>query len=180
MPTSGETNSAGFFGSASQSNLQSLGHINILGSSRGLNIHDMTMDQPSAQYDDQKKAKLEVSMGFAQSTSNGAAAEAATESFNNQSEHGSATASNWHQAHHHAQAYTNAQYPSQYFTQVQMYCHALSICLRTLLYLSCQFHLQVLLIFILLLRNCSIFILLCRALMHGNKRYLSRFGRVSS
>lgn len=118
VPSSGETNPTGFYGSASQSNLQSLGHINILGSSRGLNIHDMAMDQPSAQYDDQKKAKLEVNIPYGQSTSNGTAAEAATESYTNQSEHGSATASNWHQAHHHAQAYTSAQYPSQYFTQV--------------------------------------------------------------
>lgn len=119
-PTSSETNATGFFGSAaSQSNLQSLGHINILGS-RGLNIHDMTMDQPSAQYDDQKKAKLEVNMGFASSPTNGTAAEAATESFTNQSDHANGTASNWHQAHHHAQAYTNAQYPTSYFSQVDI------------------------------------------------------------
>jgi len=107
--TSSETNGIGFFGSASQSDLQSLGHVNILGS-RGLNIHDMTMDQPSANFDDQKKAKLEVNMGFASPASNGAAAEAGTESFTNQYDHANATASNWHQAHHHAQAYLNAQY----------------------------------------------------------------------
>jgi hypothetical protein len=122
VPSSGETNPTGFFGSASQSNLQSLGHINILGTSRGLNIHDITMDQSSAQYDDQKKAKLEVNIPYGQSTSNGTTTEAATESYTHQSENGSATASNWHQAHHHAQAYTSAQYPSQYFTQVLQPC----------------------------------------------------------
>lgn len=118
VPSSGEANSTGFFGSASQSSLQSLGHINILGGNRGLSIHDMAMDQSSAQYDDHKKAKLEASMGFASSPGR-AAAEAAADTFTNQSEHGSATNSNWHQAHHHAQAYTNSQYPTGYFTQVQ-------------------------------------------------------------
>ncbi|XP_024381935.1 uncharacterized protein [Physcomitrium patens] len=116
VPSSGEANSTGFFGSASQSSLQSLGHINILGGNRGLSIHDMAMDQSSAQYDDHKKAKLEASMGFASSPGR-AAAEAAADTFTNQSEHGSATNSNWHQAHHHAQAYTNSQYPTGYFTQ---------------------------------------------------------------
>lgn len=82
-------------------------------------MHDMAMDQTSAQYDDQKKAKLEVDMGFASSTSNEAVTEAAADSFTNQSEHVSATASNWHQAHHHTQAYTSPQYPTSYFTQVQ-------------------------------------------------------------
>lgn len=76
----------------------------------------MAMDQSSAQYDDHKKAKLEASMGFASSPGR-AAAEAAADTFTNQSEHGSATNSNWHQAHHHAQAYTNSQYPTGYFTQ---------------------------------------------------------------
>jgi hypothetical protein len=80
------------------------------------------MDQSSAQYDDQKKAKLEVNIPYGQSTSNGTTTEAATESYTHQSENGSATASNWHQAHHHAQAYTSAQYPSQYFTQVLQPC----------------------------------------------------------
>nr|ADB81905.1 MIKC* MADS-box transcription factor [Funaria hygrometrica] len=116
VPSSGEMNSTGFFGSGSQSSLQSLGHMNILGGNRGLSIHDMAMDQSSAQYDDQKKAKLEVSMGFT-STPGRAVAEAAADTFTNQSEHGSATNSNWHQAHHHAQSYTNSQYPTGYFTQ---------------------------------------------------------------
>ncbi|XP_073388586.1 uncharacterized protein [Physcomitrium patens] len=117
VPSSGETNPTSFFGSASQPTLQSLGHIHILGNNRGLNMHDMAMDQTSAQYDDQKKAKLEVDMGFASSTSNEAVTEAAADSFTNQSEHVSATASNWHQAHHHTQAYTSPQYPTSYFTQ---------------------------------------------------------------
>nr|ADB81907.1 MIKC* MADS-box transcription factor [Funaria hygrometrica] len=117
VPSNGETNPTGFFGSASQPTLQSLGHINILGNNRGLNIHEMAMDQTFAQYDDQKKAKLEVDMGFASSTSNGTVTEAAADSFTNQSEHVSATASNWHQAHHHAQAYTSPQYPTTYFSQ---------------------------------------------------------------
>lgn len=100
----------------------------------------MTLEQPGAQYDDsqQKKAKLEVNMGFASSSSNEAVAAAAVaaaaaaaeedtgETFANQSEqaHGSTSASNWHHqqpAHHqahHAQAYAASQYPNGFFHQV--------------------------------------------------------------
>ncbi|KAG0612552.1 hypothetical protein M758_6G036700 [Ceratodon purpureus] len=41
------------------------------------------------------------------------------ETFTNQSEqaHGSTSASNWHQAHHHAQAYANSQYSNGFFNQ---------------------------------------------------------------
>ena len=81
----------------------------------------MAMDQPSSQYDDKKKAKVEVIMEFGQSTSNGRAAEATIKTFTNQSEHGSATASNWHRHHHHAQAYTSAlgvKFMSEEFTSI--------------------------------------------------------------
>ena len=110
-----------FPGSASQSGLHNLGQL--VSGNRGLSIHDMALEQPGAgQYDDQKKSKLEVkSMGFgASSSSSGAAAEGTAETFTNQSEqaHGNTSASNWHQAHHHAQAYTSSQYPSGFFNQV--------------------------------------------------------------
>ena len=121
--------------SASQSNLHNLGQMNIVSANRGLNIHDMAMEQSNGQttYDDsQKKAKLEVNMGFASSNSSGAAAEGAGETFTSQAEtqaHGSGSATNWqqqqsHQPHHpHApqqqQAYASPpQYPSGYFSQV--------------------------------------------------------------
>jgi hypothetical protein len=58
--------------------------MNIVSANRGLNIHDMAMEQSNGQttYDDsQKKAKLEVNMGFASSNSSGAAAEGAGETF---------------------------------------------------------------------------------------------------
>lgn len=120
MGSTSEASPSGFFPATSQTNLHTLGQINIVGNNRGLNIHDMALDQPNSQYEDQKKAKLEVNMGFTSSSSNGAVAEGAAETFTNQSEqaHASASASNWHQAHHHAQAYTNAQYPTGYFSQV--------------------------------------------------------------
>ena len=110
--------------SASQSNLHSLaGQMSLVGTSRGLNIHDMALERSSVQYEDQKKAKGEANTGFASSSSSGAAAEGTAETFTGQSEpaHGGASASNWqisHQAHHHAQAYSTAQYPSGYFSQV--------------------------------------------------------------
>lgn len=111
-----------FPGAASQSNLHNLGQIgHLVGSNRGLSIHDMALEQPGGQFEDsQKKAKLEATMGFASSSSSGAAAEGTAETFTNQSEqaHGSTGASNWHQAHHHAQAYTNSQYPNGFFNQV--------------------------------------------------------------
>lgn len=96
----------------------------------------MAMEQSNGQttYDDsQKKAKLEVNMGFASSNSSGAAAEGAGETFTSQAEtqaHGSGSATNWqqqqsHQPHHpHApqqqqQAYASPpHYPSGYFSQV--------------------------------------------------------------
>lgn len=110
-----------FPGAASQSNLHNLGQIgHLVGSNRGLSIHDMALEQPGGQFEDsQKKAKLEATMGFASSSSSGAAAEGTAETFTNQSEqaHGSTGASNWHQAHHHAQAYTNSQYPNGFFNQ---------------------------------------------------------------
>lgn len=86
----------------------------------------MTLEQPGGQYNDdtQKKAKLEVNMGFASSSSNGVAAEEETaETFANQSEqaHGSTSASDWHQAAHHQaahHAYASSQYPNGFFHQV--------------------------------------------------------------
>ena len=81
----------------------------------------MAMDQPSSHYNDQEKAKVEVNMGFGQSTSNGRVAEATTESFTNQFEYGSVEASNWHRHHHHAQAYTSAlgvRFTSKEFTSI--------------------------------------------------------------
>jgi hypothetical protein len=117
-----------FPGSGSQSNLHNLGQIGqLVGANRGLSIHDMALEQPgSGQYDEQKKAKVEVkSMGFgASSSSSGAAAEGTAETFTvNQSEqaHNNNSASNWHQAHHHAQAYTSSQYPTGFFNQVQIF-----------------------------------------------------------
>ena len=122
--------------SASQSNLHNLGQMSIVSANRGLNIHDMAMEQSNGQttYDDsQKKAKLEVNMGFASSNSSGAAAEGAGETFTSQAEtqaHGSGSAANWQQQQshppHHAhpqqqqqQAYASPpQYPSGYFSQV--------------------------------------------------------------
>jgi len=90
---------------------------------RGLNIHDMALERSSDQYDvDQKKSKAEVNTGgFASSSSSAGAAnaEGTAETFTGQSE--PASASNWqisHHAHHHAQAYSTAQYPSGYFSQV--------------------------------------------------------------
>lgn len=109
--------------------------MNIVAGNRGLNIHDMALEQPTGQYDDQKKGpKIEVNMGFASSSSSGAVAEGAAETFGNQSEqaHGSASASTWHphQSHHHQQAYTNAQYPSGYFSQVHVLFHKVYLLLR--------------------------------------------------
>ncbi|KAG0612549.1 hypothetical protein M758_6G036500 [Ceratodon purpureus] len=115
---------SGFFlGAASQANLHNLGQIGqLVGVNRGLSIHEMGLEQPGGQYDEsQKKAKLEVNMGFASSSSSGAAAEETAETFTNQSEqaHGSTSASNWHQAHHHAQAYANSQYSNGFFNQMR-------------------------------------------------------------
>lgn len=86
-------------------------------------MHDMALERSSAQYEDHKTAKGEANAGFASSTSSGAAAEGTAETFTGQSEpaHGNASASSWHvshQAHHHAQAYSTAQYPTGFFGQV--------------------------------------------------------------
>lgn len=121
-----EANPSGFNfpGSASQSSLHNLGQIGqLVGQNRGLSIHDMALEQPGVgQYDDQKKAKLEVknTVFGASSSSSGAAAEGTAETFTNQSEqaHGNTSASTWHQAHHHSQAYTSSQYPTAFFNQV--------------------------------------------------------------
>jgi len=126
VASNNETSPTSFFErAASHSNLHSLGQIGQL--QRGLSIHDMTLEQPGGQYDDsQKKAKLEVNMGFASSSSNGpataaavAAEEETAETFTTQSEqaHGSTSASHWHHSHH-AQAYASSQYPNGFFHQV--------------------------------------------------------------
>lgn len=109
--------------------------INLMGgaaaaSNRG---YDMSMHERSGDhtYDhDHKKANTSAAAaaaaakadGFASSSSSGAANnnEGTAETFTGQSE--PASASNWqvsHHAHHHAQAYSTAQYPpSGYFNQV--------------------------------------------------------------
>jgi len=126
-----------------QANLHSLGQMGQLVSASnrvGLSIHDMALEPPGgSQYEvEPKKAtKLEIkqNMGFAGASSSSssaaaAAAAAANEgtaetAFANPSEQhgghghsGNAAASNWHQAHHHAQAYTSSQYPTGFFGQV--------------------------------------------------------------
>lgn len=122
--------------SASQSNMHNLAsQINLMGgaaaaaaaSSRG---YDMSMHERSGDhtYDhDHKKANTSAAAaaakadGVASSSSSGAANnnEGTAETFTGQSE--PASASNWqvsHHAHHHAQAYSTAQYPpSGYFNQ---------------------------------------------------------------
>lgn len=123
VESNNEASPSGFFlGAASQANLHNLGQIGqLVGANRGSSIHDMALEQPGGQYDEsQKKAKLEVNMGFASSSSSGAAAEETAETFTNQSEQalGSTSASNWHQARHHAQAYANSQYSNGFFNQV--------------------------------------------------------------
>lgn len=129
VASNAEASPSSFFPqSASESNLHSLaGQINLMGaaSNRGLNIHNLALQERSGneQYDDdQKKSKADT--GFASSSSSGAAAAAAAaegtaETFTGQSE--PASPSNWHvshQAHHHAQAYSTAQYPTGFFGQV--------------------------------------------------------------
>ena len=90
-------------------------------------MHDMSLEQPHPQYssEEQKKAKVEVSMGFV--TSNSAAAAAgdadgtseAAAFTRDQSEqtHGSASGSDWppHPANHHPNAFANG---NLFFSQV--------------------------------------------------------------
>jgi hypothetical protein len=100
--------------------------MGMVGTSRGLAMHEMSLEQPHAQYsDEQKKAKVEVSMGFVTSSSAAAAAadtDGASEAAaftRDQSEqaHGSASGSDWppHPANHHPNAYTNG---NLFFSQV--------------------------------------------------------------
>nr|ADB81910.1 MIKC* MADS-box transcription factor [Funaria hygrometrica] len=110
-----------FPGVASQSNLHNMGQMSqLMEPNRALSIHNLELEQPDAQYDDsQKRTKLETNMGLASSSSSEVAAEATAETFTNQSEqaHGNTGGSNWHQAHHHAQAYSSPQYSNGFFNQ---------------------------------------------------------------
>lgn len=124
--------------SQQQSNLHNLGPIQQLVPPRvGLSIHDM-----DSQYEEvevpKKATKLEIKqnqMGFGGASSSTSGANAAatnegtaetafaspSEQQQQQQQHGHSSnpaASSWHQAHHHAQAYTSAQYPTGFFGQV--------------------------------------------------------------
>ncbi|XP_024403429.1 uncharacterized protein [Physcomitrium patens] len=109
-----------FPGVASQPNLHMGEMSQLMASNRGLTMHNLELEQPAAQYDDSgKKTKLDTNMGLASSSSSDVAAEATAETFTNQSvqAHGNTGGSNWHQAHHHAQAYTSPQYSNGFFNQ---------------------------------------------------------------
>lgn len=116
--SNGEANPAvGYFPPAPQPGLESLRQLGMVGTSRGLTMHDMSLEQPHAQYSaEQKKAKVEVSMGFVTSISAASAADAdgaseAAAFTRDQSEqtHGSASGSDWppHPANHHPNAFGN-------------------------------------------------------------------------
>nr|ADB81902.1 MIKC* MADS-box transcription factor [Funaria hygrometrica] len=116
---------AGYFPSGPQSsNMEALRQIGMGGVSRGLTVHEMSLEQPNvAQYsEEQKKAKVEASMGFVTSTSAslGGAEAAAKTNFSREQQpeqaHGTASASDWppHPANHHPHAYGNG---SLFFSQ---------------------------------------------------------------
>lgn len=94
--------------------LESLRQMGMAAASRGLTMHEMSLEQPNGQYieDQQKKAKVEGSMGFATSSS---AAEAVSENTvtrdHQQSEQTDVNggAADWppHPANHHPNAFTN-------------------------------------------------------------------------
>ena len=100
--------------------------MGMVGTSRGLTMHEMSLEQPHVQYnDEQKKAKVEVSMGFVTSSSAAASADAdgaseAAAFSRDQSEqnHGNSSGSDWppHPANHHQNAYTNG---NMFFGQVR-------------------------------------------------------------
>nr|ADB81901.1 MIKC* MADS-box transcription factor [Funaria hygrometrica] len=115
--SNGEANSAAaaYFPAGPQPGaLESLRQMGMAAASRGLTMHEMSLEQPNGQYteDQQKKAKVEGSMGFATSSS---AAEAASENTftrdHQQSEQadGNGGAAVWppHPANHHSNAFTN-------------------------------------------------------------------------
>nr|PNR58242.1 hypothetical protein PHYPA_005237 [Physcomitrium patens] len=124
--SNGESNpGVGYFPSGPQpSNMETLRQIGMGGVSRGLTMHEMSLEQPNvAQYsEEQKKAKVEASMGFVTSTSAGPVGAEAVSKTNFSREqqpeqaHGTVSASEWppHPANHHPHAYGNG---SLFFSQ---------------------------------------------------------------
>nr|ADB81908.1 MIKC* MADS-box transcription factor [Funaria hygrometrica] len=105
-----ENSIPGYFSAPQQqSNLEALRQIGM-GVSRGLTLHDMSLEQPNATHyiEEEKKGKAEASMGFATSASAaavGTEGDSETNLTRVQSEqaHGNTNASDWppHPANHH-------------------------------------------------------------------------------